>query len=122
MRRLLLLPLLIPSLPAQDQDAVSPRRPDRFGIVFNLGYAGDHLPKDKKGFERLIKAIKRANFNVVLCKWEDWRARDLQEARRTDDGRPARGGSSRLQECGWGNAAVRAAREERLRVRLSPVE
>ena len=73
MRLLHLLPLLLTSLPAQEVASI--RSPDRFAIIFNMGYAGDHLPKDKAGFERLIRAIKSAHFNVVLCKWEDWRAK-----------------------------------------------
>ena len=49
-------------------------RPARFAIIFNMGYAGDHLPKDKGEFEKLIATVKSAHFNVVLCKYEDWRA------------------------------------------------
>lgn len=51
------------------------RRPDRFAIIFNRGYAGDHLPSDPAPFERLIRGIREAHFTTVLCKYEDWRAR-----------------------------------------------
>ncbi len=51
------------------------RKPKRFAIIFNMGYAGDHLPKTPKEFERLIIGIKKAHFNVVLCQYTDWRAR-----------------------------------------------
>jgi len=45
-------------------------KPDRFGIIFNKGYAGDNLPSEPAEFEKLIVAIKKANFNVVLCKYD----------------------------------------------------
>ncbi len=54
---------------------VQPRRPDRFAIIFNAGYAGDHLPQDEGSFEKLILAVKAAHFNVVLGKYEEWRAK-----------------------------------------------
>lgn len=50
------------------------RRPTEFAIIYNMGYAGDHLPGDKTDFETLIKACKEAHYNVVLCKYTDWRA------------------------------------------------
>jgi hypothetical protein len=56
-------------------DAAAKRRPTRFAIIFNMGYAGDHLPQDPKSFERLVVGIKKAHFNVVLCKYEPWRAK-----------------------------------------------
>jgi len=51
------------------------RRPDRFAIIFNMGYAGDALPADPASFERFIRGIKTAHFNTVLCRYEDWRAK-----------------------------------------------
>ena len=42
------------------------RRPGRFAIIFNMGYAGDRLPEDPKSFERCIRAVKQAHFNTVL--------------------------------------------------------
>lgn len=56
-----------------------PRRPERFAIIFNRGYAGDHLPAEPAAFERLIRGIREAHFNTVLCKYEDWRARICKE-------------------------------------------
>lgn len=50
------------------------RRPAEFAVIFNMGYAGDHLPRDRDSFEGLIRAVKQAHYNVVLCKYEDWRA------------------------------------------------
>jgi hypothetical protein len=50
------------------------RRPDRFAIVFNMGYANDRLPQDPPSFEKLVVAIKRAHFNTILCRHEPWRA------------------------------------------------
>ena len=50
------------------------RRPERFAIIFNRGYAGDHLPKDPASFTKLIRALKQAHFNTILCKYEPWRA------------------------------------------------
>ena len=84
--RLLAACLLAAPVVSQDTGAAakaeeSARRSDRFAIVFNLGYGGDQLPKDKKAFEKLVVGIKRAHFNVVLCKWEDWRARICKKHR-----------------------------------------
>lgn len=61
--------------PESDPLAVQGRLPTRFGIIFNMGYGGDHLPKDVKAFGKLIQGIKRAHFNVVLCEWTPARAR-----------------------------------------------
>lgn len=49
------------------------RRSDDFAVVFQMGYAGDHFPRDRKEFEMAIVAAKEAHYNVVLCKHEDWR-------------------------------------------------
>ncbi len=51
-----------------------PQRPNRFGIVYIMGYAGDHFPQDKSEFETLIKSVQAADYNVVLCQYTDWRA------------------------------------------------
>ena len=53
-------------------DAPVPERikPDRFGIIFNKGYGGDNLPEDPVEFEKLIVGIKKANFNVIMCKYD----------------------------------------------------
>ncbi|MDH3583323.1 MAG: hypothetical protein OER86_03830 [Phycisphaerae bacterium] len=62
---------------AVDPDAAIERpggRPDDFAIIFIMGYAGDHFPKDAVQFEALIKAVKGAHYNTVLCKYEPWRA------------------------------------------------
>jgi len=56
-------------------EAEDARRPDRFAIIFNKGYAGDNLPKDPASFERLIRVIREAHFNTVMGKYEEWRAR-----------------------------------------------
>ena len=57
-----------------DDDAAK-RRPTRFAIIFNMGYAGDRLPREPPSFERLVVGIKKAHFNVVLCRYEPWRAK-----------------------------------------------
>lgn len=44
-----------------------------FGIIFQMGYAADRLPQDPASFEKLLLALKEANYNVVLCKHEPWR-------------------------------------------------
>jgi len=44
------------------------RRPKEFAIIYNMGYAGDHLPQAPDDFEKLILACKQAHYNVVLCK------------------------------------------------------
>ncbi len=49
------------------------RQPTRFAIVYNQGYAGDHLPTEREPFEKLVKAVKGAHFNVILCQYEPWR-------------------------------------------------
>lgn len=54
--------------------APGPLRPDRFAIVFNMGYAGDALPQDPAEFEALVRGMKEAHFNVVLCQYERQRA------------------------------------------------
>jgi len=56
------------------EKTTSNRRPERFAIIFNMGYAGDNLPGDPKSFELLLRGIKEAHFNTILCKYEDWRA------------------------------------------------
>ena len=72
-----LIAILVTSTSAvgQNDTAAEARRPDRFAMIFNMGYAGDHLPKTPKEFERLIVGIKKAHFNVVLCQYTDWRAK-----------------------------------------------
>jgi len=52
----------------------SKRRPKEFAIIYNMGYAGDHLPQDPADFEKLILACKAAHFNVVLGKYTQRRA------------------------------------------------
>ncbi len=68
--------LCIPAAaPAADAaPARAPLRPDRFAIIFNMGYAGDNLPKDPAAFEAVVRAAKDAGFNVILCQYEPWRA------------------------------------------------
>lgn len=56
------------------EEVYQPRRPDRFGIVYIMGYAGDSFPQDKAEFETLIQSVKAAHYNVVLCQYTDWRA------------------------------------------------
>ena len=71
-RQFLLACLLILSTAVKGADVPTTERikPDRFGIIFNKGYAGDNLPSDLAEFEKLIIAIKKAGFNVVLCKYD----------------------------------------------------
>jgi hypothetical protein len=59
------------SAPAQEDAS---RKPNRFAIIFNMGYAVDRLPRDRETFEQVIRTIKDAQFNVVLC------AHDLDRA------------------------------------------
>jgi hypothetical protein len=61
------------ALRAADKDA--PCVPKRFAIIFNRGYGGDFLPAEPAAFEKVIRGIREARFNTVLCKYEDWRAR-----------------------------------------------
>lgn len=68
-RSLPLLALLIVPCLSNAQEPAKLPWPDRFAIVFNLGYAGDHLPADPAEFEKMIVGIKKANYNVVLCKY-----------------------------------------------------
>ncbi len=56
---------------AQEKES---RQPKRFAIIFNKGYAGDHLPKDLGEFEKLVKTVKAAHFNVILCAYDEQRA------------------------------------------------
>jgi len=72
---LLALAVLAASTTMAADPAAEKRRPDRFALIFNMGYAGDHLPQDPKSFEKLVRAIRAAHFNVVLGKYEPWRAR-----------------------------------------------
>ena len=71
--------------PAPDQpapaltDAQRQRQPQRFAIIFNQGYAGDHLPKDLGEFEKMVVAVKEANFNVILCAYDEKRAAICQK-------------------------------------------
>jgi len=37
-------------------------------------FTGDRLPQESKGFELLVRGIKEAHFNTILCKYEPWRA------------------------------------------------
>lgn len=73
-----LLAVLVLSISAQTSLAEKPdakiRTPDRFGIIFIMGYAGDSFPQDEGEFEKLIKSVKQAHYNVVLCKYDDRRA------------------------------------------------
>src|SRR5688500_9889103 len=62
---------LLSSASAQDKDK---RQPKRFAIIFNKGYAGDPMPKDPGEFEKLVKTIKQAHFNVILCAYDEKRA------------------------------------------------
>ncbi len=76
MRCFILIALgLLACMPATTyaEDAAG-RRPDRFAIIFNMGYAGDAFPKDGAEFETLVKALKQAHYNTVLCQYEPWRA------------------------------------------------
>ena len=75
-RRLMILSALAINLasPSAAQENKEKRQPRRFAIIFNKGYAGDHLPKDLAEFEKLVKAVKEANFNVILCGYDEKRA------------------------------------------------
>jgi hypothetical protein len=73
---ILLLLLLNTSMYAQDEAAKQKqqRAVKQFSMIFNYGYAGDNFPTDAAQFEKVILGVKNANFNAVLCKYEDWRA------------------------------------------------
>jgi hypothetical protein len=86
MRRTMLVPVALLPLslwiavaPARAQDAAAKdpsheqRKPKVFAIIFNMGYGGDAMPQDKEGFEKMVLACKEANYNVLLCKYDDWR-------------------------------------------------
>lgn len=73
----LLLAALAATVTARAEDGASEktrRRPKEFAIIFNMGYAGDHLPEDAEDFEKLILACQAAHYNVVLGKYTDRRA------------------------------------------------
>jgi hypothetical protein len=75
MRSLLATALLAcTAAPLFGADPEPKRQPKVFAIVYNHGYAGDNLPTDKEQFEQLVKSAKAAHFNVILCKYEPWRA------------------------------------------------
>ena len=59
--------------------AAAKRQPTDFAIVFNMGYAGDNLPKEKDEYEKLVKSLKAANFNVILGQYEPWRLEILKK-------------------------------------------
>ncbi|MBA4189647.1 MAG: hypothetical protein C0467_16810 [Planctomycetaceae bacterium] len=71
---LFVVALIATSLPLVAAEPEPNRSPKRFAIVYNHGYAGDHLPKDREQFESLVKSVKSAHFNVILCQYEPWRA------------------------------------------------
>jgi hypothetical protein len=57
-----------------DGEARKTHQPTEFAIIYNMGYAGDHLPPDPHDFEKLILACRDAHYNVVLCKYTNQRA------------------------------------------------
>jgi len=75
----LAIPLCLPAfgagLPLSKRDAELPKltMPDEFALVFSFGYVHDHMPKDPKTFEFLLKNMKRAGINTLHCKYNDWR-------------------------------------------------
>jgi hypothetical protein len=70
----LLAILILAPANARSQGANADRQPKRFAIIFNTGYGGDHLPKDPSEFEKLVKTVKEAHFNVILCAYDPKRA------------------------------------------------
>ena len=60
---------------ASAEDTATPRTADRFGIIYIMGYAGDSFPQAADEFEALIKSVKTAHYNVVLCKYTPERAK-----------------------------------------------
>lgn len=73
-----ILVLFLPGPDAHAQSRATKAKQQRsvkhFSMVFNYGYAGDHFPTDATQFERVVIGVKNANFNTILCKYEDWRA------------------------------------------------
>ena len=63
-----------PVAPAQDAAGKLARRPKIFATIFNMGYSSDQYPDNPEDFEKAVLAIKSGNYNVILCRWEDWRA------------------------------------------------
>ena len=55
------------------------RRPDTYAIIFNAGYGGDYLPKERDKFEALVRACKEAGFNTIMTKYADERAEILKK-------------------------------------------
>lgn len=53
--------------------AKNQRRPTDFGIIYQMGYAGDHFPQDPAAFEKLLTAVKAAHYNTILCQHAPWR-------------------------------------------------
>ncbi|MCH7726073.1 MAG: hypothetical protein IH991_06275 [Planctomycetes bacterium] len=63
---------------AVSQDATPEEKKQRslkqFSMIFNYGYAGDNFPQDADQFEKVVVGVKKANYNAILCRYEDWRA------------------------------------------------
>lgn len=49
------------------------RRPSDFGIIYQMGYAGDNFPKEPGAFEKLLTSVKAAHYNTILCQHTPWR-------------------------------------------------
>jgi hypothetical protein len=70
----LLVPPTVPAAaPVPDIDRLRCPRPAEFALVFSSGYAGDKLPADDSGFEKLLVTIRKAGFNVVHCAFSEAR-------------------------------------------------
>jgi hypothetical protein len=60
--------------PALSADAAKDkRRPSDFGIICQMGYAGDHFPTEPEAFEKLLLSVKSAHYNTILCRHTPWR-------------------------------------------------
>lgn len=68
------LMMVLVAPPARASDGKDKRRPSRFAIIFNMGYANDAMPKEPEAFDKLVKTIKEAHFNAILCGYDAQRA------------------------------------------------
>ena len=57
--------------PMSGDPAREKRRPDQFGIIYQMGYAADAFPRDPAAFEKLLQTVKAAHYNTILCRHED---------------------------------------------------
>ena len=70
-----LLKVRLTGLAAQENPSGKGQRAlSQFSMIFGYGYAGDNFPTDADHFEKVVLGVKAANFNTILCKYEESRA------------------------------------------------